>query len=57
MMIPLINQEVGNNATIIIHLQYKIIVDYDDISFRVSYISGQRVVQLLTTIVYVRKEW
>ena len=51
--VPLLNQEVGNNATIIIHLRYSILVEHNDVSYRVSYISGQRAIQPLTTIVYV----
>ena len=51
--VPLLNQEVGNNATIIVHRRYSILVEHNDVSYRVGYVSGQRVIQLLTTIVYV----
>ena len=51
--LPLLNQGVGNNATLIMHLRYSIFIEYEDVSFHTRFISGQRVIQLLSSIVYV----
>ena len=35
------------------HLRYSIFIEYEDVNFHTRFISGQRVIQLLSSIVYV----
>ena len=52
--VPLIDQGIGNeNVVLNAHFRYTIIVVYEDTSNYVEYITGNRVIQFLTTIVYV----
>ena len=52
--VPLIDQGINSeNVVLNAHFRYTIIIVYEDTSNYVEYITGNRVIQFLTTIVYV----